>query len=118
MNCNEHYISHIPKLSREIPMNRAAGWAVNRRRHRRSYVPGVAVVSAEDGSVAVSCVRDISLGGACLTGNTVLVAGKRSNLTLYLAGAAPLEVSAKVIRRQLATRRGQCAIAFDDLAPA
>lgn len=95
-----------------------SGIAGNRRKHRRSQVPAVAVIPAEGGSVAVWHVRDVSLGGACIVGDAMLLSGQRLSLSLYLAGGPPLELSAKVVRRQLATRRGQCAITFEDLHPA
>jgi hypothetical protein len=87
----------------------------NRRRHRRSEVPAVAVVPAADGSVAVWHMRDVSLGGACIVGDGMLISGQKFAFSLYLAGGPPLQVVGKVLRRQLATRRGECAITFEGL---
>jgi hypothetical protein len=87
----------------------------NRRQHRRGRVPAVAVLPAPDKSVAVWFVRDLSIGGASIMGDSMLISGQRFALKLYLAGHEPLELAARVLRRQLAFRRGQCAVVFENV---
>lgn len=82
-----------------------------RRRQRRIWVPGIALLRSGGQPPSVWRVHNLSAGGAALIGDGALVSGALS-LTLHVAGFEPLEVSAKVLRRQLVTRGGRCGVRF------
>ncbi len=88
-----------------------------RRRQRRIWVPGVAVLRSGAQPPTIWRVSNLSAGGAGLLGNGALLSGPLS-LTLYVAGFEPVELSAKVLRRQLVTRGGRCAVRFTSLTEA
>src|SRR3954466_128123 len=82
-----------------------------RRHGSRVWVPGVAVMRGGGQPPSVWRVANLSLGGASLTGDGVLPPGRLS-LALHVAGFEPVEVDAKILRRQLVTRAGRCAVKF------
>ncbi len=90
--------------------------ASNRRKYKRNKVAAVAVATQPDGSPGVFLVRDLSAGGASMLGDAVLLSGQKIPLTLYLAGRAPMALTAKVLRRQVTGRRGRCAVSFKSLS--
>jgi hypothetical protein len=92
--------------------------AANRRRHRRVEVAGIATVTSEQGALTVWVVQDLSQGGLSLVGDALLIPGQHVPLTLHLPGQEPLALRARVLRRQLASRRGRTAMAFEALTDA
>jgi PleD family two-component response regulator len=88
-----------------------------RRRQRRVSVAGVAVVEGGGQPPCVWRVANLSLGGASLVGDNTLPAGALS-LGLHVAGFPVVELSAKILRRQLVTRAGKSAVKFIDVPEA
>jgi hypothetical protein len=88
-----------------------------RRRQRRVSVAGVAVVEGGGQPPCVWRVANLSLGGASLLGDGTLPAGPLS-LGLHVAGFPAVDVSAKILRRQLVTRAGRSAVKFVDVPEA
>jgi hypothetical protein len=88
-----------------------------RRRERRIAVPGIAVVHIGAQTPSVWRVTDLSLGGASLVGDGAL-APARLSLGLHVAGCRALDLEARVLRRQLVTRAGKCAVRFVDTSEA
>src|SRR5262245_20855058 len=88
---------------------------INRRQRRRMKVSGVAVSSRKGGPPAVWVIRDISAGGAALTGSTSLPSGQIVPLTLFLAGQPAFSLSARVLRQPVAAHEGASAVAFESL---
>jgi PleD family two-component response regulator len=82
-----------------------------RRRQRRVRVAGVAVVRGGAQPPAVWRVADLSLGGASLVGDGALPAD-RFLFGLHVAGFEAVELEARVLRKQLVTRAGRCAVKF------
>jgi hypothetical protein len=74
-------------------------------------VAGVAVLRGGGQAPSVWRVTNLSAGGAALQGDVALFPGPLA-LTLHVAGFAALELQAKVLRRQLVTRGGRCAVEF------
>jgi CheY-like chemotaxis protein len=90
----------------------------NRRRHRRVDVAGIATVGLGTDPLTVWVLQNLSMGGASLVGDSLLIPGQRVTLTLHLPTKKPLPLEARVLRRQLAARRGHTAIAFTALGDA
>jgi CheY-like chemotaxis protein len=88
-----------------------------RRRAVRVSVPGVAVLNNGTQPPAVWRVSNLSVGGAGLVGDGGLLMGKQS-LSLHVAGFPAIDLEAKVLRRQLVTRGGRCAVKFVDVSEA
>jgi ActR/RegA family two-component response regulator len=84
-----------------------------RRRERRAWVAGIAVVHGGGQTPSVWRVENLSLGGASLVGDGALPAARLS-LELHVAGFPGVAVQAKVLRRQLVTRAGRSAVKFVD----
>jgi hypothetical protein len=87
-----------------------------RRRERRVAVAGIAVLSGGAQNPLVWRVTNLSSGGASLVGDGALPAGRLS-LALHVGGFAAVEVDARILRRQLVTRAGRCAVKFVDVSP-
>ncbi len=85
-----------------------------RRRERRIWVPGVAVLQSGGQPPSVWRVSNLSMGGAALVGDGGLLSGPLA-LRLHIAGFETLYLSARVLRRQLVTRGGRCGIRFVDV---
>jgi hypothetical protein len=88
-----------------------------RRRERRAWVAGIAVVQGGGQTPSVWRVENLSLGGASLVGDGALPAARLS-LDLHVAGFPGVSLEAKVLRRQLVTRAGRSAVKFVDLSEA
>jgi ActR/RegA family two-component response regulator len=88
-----------------------------RRRAARIWVAGVAVMQSGSQPPSVWRVSNLSVGGAGLVGDGTLAPG-RHVLCLHVAGFPPLDLRAKVLRRQVLTRVGRCAVKFVDLTDA
>ena len=86
----------------------------DRRREQRIWVPAVAVVRSGTQPPAVWRVSNLSLGGAGLVGDGSM-ATDRFWLCLHVAGFPALELQATILRRQILTRAGRCAVRFLDL---
>jgi hypothetical protein len=86
-----------------------------RRRERRAWVAGIAVVSSGSQTPSVWRVDNLSLGGASLVGDGALPAARLS-LSLHVAGFRGLALEARVLRRQLVTRAGRSAVKFMDVS--
>ena len=85
-----------------------------RRRHRRVEVPAVARVFAGDRFLGVFAVADLSVGGVALLGEALLVPGERVRLFVQVVGRPPLELFARVLRRQVSSPKARrCALVFD-----
>jgi hypothetical protein len=88
---------------------------VERRRARRVWVAGVAVLRSGAQPPSVWRVANLSAGGASLVGEGALLAGRLA-MSLHVAGFPDLEVEATLVRRQLSTRSGRCAVKFVGLS--
>src|SRR5215471_18613730 len=88
-----------------------------RRRERRVSVAGVALLRGGAQAPSVWQVTNLSMGGASLLGEGALPA-ERLSLGLHVAGFPAVEVEARVLRRQLVTRAGRCAVKFVDVPEA
>jgi hypothetical protein len=88
-----------------------------RRRERRAWVAGIAVVHGGGQSPSVWRVDNLSLGGASLVGDGALPAARLS-LDLHVAGFPGVALEAKVLRRQLVTRAGRNAVKLVDVSEA
>jgi hypothetical protein len=86
-----------------------------RRRQRRIWVAGVAVVRGGGQPPSIWRVANLSLGGASLVGDGTLPPG-RFSFALHVAGFEPVELEARVLRRQLVTRAGKCGVKFSDVS--
>ena len=85
-----------------------------RRRQRRVPVAGIALVEGGGQPPSVWRVANLSLGGASLLGDGALPPGPLS-VSLHVAGFPAVDVSAKILRRQLVTRAGKSAVKFVDV---
>jgi ActR/RegA family two-component response regulator len=85
-----------------------------RRRAVRAQVAGIAVMQSGAQAPSVWRVSNLSLGGAGLVGDGTLAPG-RHLLCLHVAGFPALDLQAKVLRRQVMTRGGRCAVKFLDV---
>ena len=88
--------------------------AGERRRAARTWVAGVAVVQGGTHAPAVWRVTNLSTGGAGLAGDGPTGTGPFS-LRLHVAGFPALDLKASILRRQVLTRRGPCAVRFVDV---
>lgn len=88
-----------------------------RRRAPRVWVAGVAVLRSGAQPPSVWRVTNLSSGGAALVGDGLLLSGRMS-ISLHVAGFPDLELEASLVRRQLSTRAGRCAVRFVDLTEA
>jgi hypothetical protein len=88
-----------------------------RRRGTRAQVAGVAVLQSPTQPPSVWRVTNLSTGGAGLVGDGPTLTGPLS-LTLHVAGFPAIELHAKVLRRQVLTRSGRCAIRFTEVSAA
>jgi hypothetical protein len=88
-----------------------------RRRQRRVPVSGIALVEGGGQPPSVWRIANLSLGGASLLGDGTLPPGPLS-ISLHVAGFPAVEMSAKILRRQLVTRAGRSAVKFVDVAEA
>jgi ActR/RegA family two-component response regulator len=82
-----------------------------RRRERRVWVAGIAVLQGGAQAPSVWRVTNLSQGGASLVGDGGLPSGKLS-FGLHAAGFPAVDLEAKVLRRQLVTRAGKCGVKF------
>jgi CheY-like chemotaxis protein len=90
-----------------------------RRRHRRVQVPAVADVRTGDKHLGLFAVSDLSAGGVSLLGEALLVPGQPLALEVQVPGRPALQLTGKVVRRQVSGPRGRrCAVRFESLAPA
>ena len=87
---------------------------VERRRARRVWVAGVAVLRGGSQPPSVWRVGNLSLGGASLLGEGALTG--RLAMSLHVAGFPDMELTATLVRRQLSTRAGRCAVRFVDVS--
>ena len=87
---------------------------VERRRARRVWVAGVAVLRGGAQPPSVWRVGNLSLGGASLLGEGALAG--RLAMSLHVAGFPDMELTATLVRRQLSTRAGRCAVRFVDVS--
>src|SRR3954471_10862726 len=101
----------------ETPAPGAQSEGRERRHGRRVWVPGIAVMRGGDQPPSVWRVANLSLGGASLAGDGVLPPGRLS-LALHVAGVEPVELDARILRRQRVTRAGRCAVKFMDASEA
>src|SRR4051812_41720309 len=86
-----------------------------RRRQRRVRVAGVALLRGGAQPPSVWRVIDLSLGGASLVGDGVLPA-TRFSVGLHVARFEPVALEARILRKQLVTRAGKCAVKFVDVS--
>jgi PilZ domain-containing protein len=89
----------------------------DRRRQRRTWVPGIAVVRVDGQPSSAWRIVNLSLGGASLEGDGALPVAPFS-LGLYVAGCEAVDVNARILRKQVVTRAGRCAIRFSELTEA
>jgi hypothetical protein len=96
-------------------MSQVEAQPAERRRHRRVEVPAVAAVSSGARFVGVFAVANLSLGGASLVGEALLMPGERIRLTMQLPGRRSLSLAGRLLRRQVSSPKGRrCAIVFED----
>jgi hypothetical protein len=88
-----------------------------RRRAARTRVAGVAVLQSATQPPSVWRVTNLSTGGAGLVGNGPMGMDSLS-LCLHVAGFPAVDLQARVLRRQVLTRAGQCAVRFIDVTDA
>ena len=88
-----------------------------RRRAVRVSVAGVAVLQNGTQPPSVWRVSNLSVGGAGLVGDGAMIVGRHA-LSLHVAGFSAVDLEVKVLRRQLVTRAGRCAVRFVDLSDA
>jgi CheY-like chemotaxis protein len=89
-----------------------------RRRHRRIQVPAVADVRVGDKHLGLFAVADLSAGGVSLLGEALLVPGQLLALEVQVPGRTALQLTGKVVRRQVSGPRGRrCAVRFEGLTP-
>jgi hypothetical protein len=86
-----------------------------RRREPRIRVAGVAVVRGGSQPPSVWRLTNLSLGGASLLGDGALPPA-RFSVSIHIGGFRVVDVEAKVLRRQLVTRAGKCAVKFVDVS--
>lgn len=87
--------------------------ARDRRRSRRLAIPAVATVSAAGKLIGICAVDDLSSGGIALMGEALPMPGQLVDLHIQMPGRPPLELQAKVLRRQVGSPRGRkCALRF------
>jgi hypothetical protein len=77
------------------------------------WVPGIAVLRSGGQPPSVWRVANLSMGGASLVGEGAVLL-ERVSMDLHVAGFPDLELEARLVRRQLATRKGRCALRFVD----
>jgi hypothetical protein len=77
------------------------------------WVPGIAVLRSGGQPPSVWRVANLSMGGASLVGEGAVLL-ERLSMDLHVAGFPDLELEARLVRRQLATRKGRCALRFVD----
>jgi len=82
-----------------------------RREERRVPVSGVAVLQGGAQAPSVWRLTNLSMGGAALIGDGTLPSAHFA-LGLHVAGFEPIDLEAKVLRRQLVVRGGKCAVKF------
>jgi ActR/RegA family two-component response regulator len=82
-----------------------------RRREPRIRVAGVVVLQGGAQPPSVWRVTNLSLGGASLVGDGALLPASFS-VGIHVGGFPVVDVNAKVLRRQLVTRAGKCAVKF------
>jgi CheY-like chemotaxis protein len=88
-----------------------------RRHESRIRVAGVAVLRGGGQPPSVWRLTNLSLGGAALVGDGTL-SSNRLSVSIHVAGFPAVDVQARVLRRQLVTRDGKCAVSFVDLSEA
>jgi ActR/RegA family two-component response regulator len=102
----------------DIQHTATPGTQLGERRHAtRTWVAGVAILQAGGQPPSVWRVSNLSVGGAGLVGDGTLAPGLHT-LCLHVAGFAALDLHAKVLRRQVMTRGGRCAVKFVDVTDA
>ncbi len=108
-----------PARRRALPAERVDERPANRRRHPRVPVTAVATLATEGAPLAVWIVQNLSRGGASLVGvaDAILLPGQHLRFAIHAPGRRPLPLPARILRRQLATRAGRCAVVFDHLSP-
>jgi hypothetical protein len=77
----------------------------------------VIAAAAPNGVLSVSAIRNLSVGGALVSGDLPVMPSQRMSIAIYLAGTPPLHVLARALRRQVGTRKGDCALAFEGVSP-
>jgi len=88
-----------------------------RRRATRAAVAGIAVLHSGSQPPSIWRVTNLSTGGAGLVGDGSHAMDVVS-LSLHVAGFPGLELRARVLRRQVLTRAGRCAVRFVDVSEA
>lgn len=78
---------------------------------------GVAVLRGGGQPPSIWRLTNLSLGGAALIGDGALLPNRLS-VSIHVAGFRAVEVQARVLRRQLVTRDGKCAVRFVDVSGA
>jgi hypothetical protein len=85
-----------------------------RRRATRVPVAGIALLRSGAQPPSVWRLSNLSVGGAGLVGDAMLAPGRHA-ICLHVAGFPALELEVKVLRRQVLTRGGRCAVRFVDV---
>ncbi len=88
-----------------------------RREEQRVPVSGVALLQGGGQTPSVWRLTNLSMGGAALVGDGTLPSAHFA-LGLHVAGFEPIELEAKVLRRQLVIRGGKCGVKFVGVAEA
>jgi PilZ domain len=98
-----------------IPMNDTRvpeAQGSERRRERRIWVAGIALARGGAQPPSAWRVTNLSSGGASLVGDGAALPPGPLALGLHVAGFEGVELEARVLRRQLVTRAGRCAVEF------
>lgn len=91
---------------------------MERRQHPRGRFPAEAVLLADGRRVGRFAVRNLSAGGALLSGGAHLSANRRVELLLGLPGRHPIRLLAQVIRIEVgADGTPAMAVAFHNVQP-
>ena len=88
-----------------------------RRRESRARVAGVAVLRGGGQPPSIWRLTNLSLGGAALLGDGAL-SSNRLSVSIHVAGFRGVDVQGRVLRRQLVTHDGKCAVRFLDVPEA
>ena len=86
-----------------------------RRRERRVWVAGIAVLGNGAQPPSIWRVTNLSSGGASLVGDGALLSGRLA-LALHVAGFDPVNLQSQILRRQLVTRAGRCGVKFVEVS--
>lgn len=83
-----------------------------RRRHPRASCHAEAVIYVDEREIGRFHVRDVSLGGALLVGETDLETGQRVNITLIVREHGIVRIEADVLRVQHSADETALGVAF------